>query len=134
MCSLNPTTSAACCAPPTAHSEVLAQPRPNADIRSYPSRGGARAADLIGCDVRTDQIEDWRLDTEAASPGYHVAEYVLAFGRRTTLNVSQRRRLQGRPGLRQQGHAKLHDTAVGAAMNLGTARHVAPVVLILSAI
>jgi len=35
--------------------------------------------------VRTGQIEDWRLDTEAASPGCHVAEYVLAFGRRTTL-------------------------------------------------
>jgi hypothetical protein len=70
--------------------------------------------------VRTGQIEDWRLDTEAASPGYHVAEHVLAFGRRTTLNVSQRRRLQGRPSLRQQGHAKLHDTAVRAAMNLGT--------------
>src|SRR5258708_31671578 len=120
-----------CRSPPVACSfwgrkNVFAQPGPNADIRSYPSRGARRAADLIGCDVRTGQIEDWRLDTEAASPGYHVAEYVLAFGRRTTLNVSQRRSLQGRPSLRQQGHAKLHDTAVRAPMNLGTARNFPP--------
>jgi len=57
---------------------------------------------------------------------------VPAFGRRTT-SMSRNATPSRATQLASKGPMQLRDTAVRASMNLGTARHVAPVVLILSA-